>query len=95
MQHAQAQRKEVQNILPSSEEHQRQKMQVRTMALEIERLTEETKQLRAAVSMYREVARRLEDNSVRGTARETRAVALSAWQDRKGACGAASCHPVG
>ena len=33
---------------------------VRIMALEIERLNEETKQLRAAVLMYREVARRTE-----------------------------------
>ena len=59
MEHDQSRRKEVQNILPWSEERQLEKL-VRTMALEIERLNEETKQLRAAVLMYREVARRIE-----------------------------------
>ena len=59
MEHAQAQRTEAQKILPWSEERQLEKL-VRTMALEIERLNEETKQLRAAVLMYREVARRTE-----------------------------------
>ena len=59
MEHAQAQRTEVRNILPWSEERQLEKL-VKTLALEIERLNEETKQLRAAVLMYREVARRIE-----------------------------------
>ena len=59
MEHAQAQRTEAQNILPWSAKRQLEKL-VRTMALEIERLDEETKQLRAAVLMYREVARRTE-----------------------------------
>jgi hypothetical protein len=57
MEHAQSRRTEVQNILPWSEERQLEKL-VKTLALEIERLNEETKQLRAAVLMYREVARR-------------------------------------
>ena len=59
MKDAQAQPTQVRYILPSPQEHKLEQ-RVRTMALEIERLNEETKQLRAAVSMYREVARRIE-----------------------------------
>jgi len=57
---AQAQHTEAQNILPESQEHARLEKLVRTMALEIERLNEETKQLSAAVLMYREVVRRIQ-----------------------------------
>ena len=67
MEHAQAQSTEAQNILPWSEERQLEKL-VRTMALEIEQLEEETKQLRAAVLMYREVARRTRGSGVPATA---------------------------
>ena len=60
MEHAQAQRTEVQNKLLRSQEHRRLAELVRIMALEIEHLNEETKQLGAAVLMYREVVRRTE-----------------------------------
>jgi len=58
MEHAQAQRTEVQNKLLRSQEQRRLEELVRIMALEIEHLNEETKQLGAAVLMYREVVRR-------------------------------------
>jgi hypothetical protein len=60
MEHAQAQRTEVQNKVLRSQEHRRLAELVRIMALEIEHLNEETKQLGAAVLMYREVVRRTE-----------------------------------
>ena len=58
MENAPTQRTTMQNIVPWSEEYQRHQRLVRTMAVEIERLNEETKQLHAAILMYREVARR-------------------------------------
>jgi hypothetical protein len=58
MEHAQAQRTEVQNKLLRSQKHRWLEELVRIMALEIEHLNEETKQLDAAVLMYREVVRR-------------------------------------
>jgi hypothetical protein len=56
--HAQAQRADVQDVFHGFDEHRRLVTLVKTMALEIERLNEETKQLRAAALIYREVARR-------------------------------------
>ena len=58
MEHAQPQHTEVENKLLRSQEHRRLVELVRIMALEIEHLNEETKQLGAAVLMYREVVRR-------------------------------------
>ena len=60
MDHAQVQRTEVQSKLIRSQEHRRLTELVRIMALEIEQLNEETKQLGVAVLMYREVVRRTE-----------------------------------
>ena len=54
-------RTEVPSKFLGSQEHRRLEQLVRTMALEIENLNEETKQLRAAVLMYREVVRRTEE----------------------------------
>jgi len=50
--------RKVQDVLPGFDEHRRLVTLVKTMALELERLVEETAQLRAAVLIYREVARR-------------------------------------
>ncbi len=52
---------EVPGKFPGSQEHRRLQQLVSTMALEIENLNEETKQLRAAVLMYREVVRRTQE----------------------------------
>ena len=54
-------RTEVPNKFLGSQEHRLLAELVRTMALEIENLNEETKQLRAAVLMYREVVRRTQE----------------------------------
>ena len=54
-------RTEVPNKFLGSQEYRRLEELVRTMALEIENLNEETKQLRAAVLMYREVVRRIQE----------------------------------
>ena len=58
MVHTQAPHTNAQDVLRGFDEHRRLATLVSTMALEIERLNEETKQLRAAVLIYREVARR-------------------------------------
>ena len=61
IEHAHTHRTEVPNKFLGSQEHRRLEELVRTMALEIENLNEETKQLRAAVLMYREVVRRTQE----------------------------------
>ena len=61
IEHAHTHGTEVPNKFLGSQEHRRLEELVRTMALEIENLNEETKQLRAAVLMYREVVRRTEE----------------------------------
>lgn len=59
--HTHNHRTEVPSKFLGSKEHRRLEQLVRTMALEIENLNEETKQLRAAVLMYREVVRRTQE----------------------------------
>ena len=61
IEHAHTHRTEVPNKFLGSQEHRRLEELVRTMALEIETLNEDTEQLRAAVLMYREVVRRTQE----------------------------------
>ena len=61
--------KKVQDILRGFHQHRRLVTLLRTMARELERLDEDNVQLRAAVLLYREVARR---NSVERTHLKTK-----------------------
>jgi outer membrane murein-binding lipoprotein Lpp len=58
MQHVHAQHSNTQDVLRPFNKRQRLVTLVNTLAKEVERLDEDNAQLRAAVSLYREVARR-------------------------------------
>jgi hypothetical protein len=63
MQHAHASYSEVQNVLRPFDSQQRLAGVVKTMAQKIELLDEDNRQLRAAVTIYREVIRRMNSHA--------------------------------
>ena len=67
MRYPEAPLSKVQYVLRSLHEHRRLATVVRTMAQEIERLHEDNAQLRAAVSIYREVALRANPQTFSGS----------------------------